>query len=510
MISYEKVERFIIDGLIKYGIVDNQVIKKELSTNPFDAKQIVVAKGTPPVPGTDGYIKTYFQKDFLEAGKVNAFGMIDFRDRGEVPQVKEGELLAEKFEPVKGIPGTDIFGQPIAVESVKDDKLQGGTGTYFSDDYLKLYTKINGQPTLVMRKIEIYENYDINGDVDYSTGHVNFNGNINISGKVLDGFKVKGINVEVGDVQGGSISAEGDVIVKNGVVGGVVITKGSLTANFVSDSRIDVLENVIIHKQLIDSKVSTSGMLTIENGQISNCQIVARKGVTAKEIGTNHSKPCRIGVGIVDHIQKEMHRLKKIILDNKEKFEQSMNDIKDFKDDLKTYHSDIIGLTKKQNKNLDDQKDSKIHIKQYKQSGQKDKLVTQEAILKACTDKITKMDQRIKSLLKAQDKPLIKIAKMSKPIAEYKKILDKSQKELAEFEQWESENPGIAVVNVGSHLNEGTYIKGTNSEITVKKNRTKCVVEEIQLDSKTKGKDVVDEKIEIVMEMIIEDVKPGK
>ncbi|MCP3926915.1 MAG: DUF342 domain-containing protein [Desulfobacterales bacterium] len=500
-VKYEQIERLIIDGLVKNGLVDDKTIRQQINKDPYDEKKILIATGTPAIPGKNAIIKTYFQEEFLDAGKVDSFGMIDFRDRGEVPQVKKDDLIAEKFPLKKGIPGKDIFGQAIPVEVVTDEKLGGGTGTYFSSDNLKLYAKVNGQPTLVVGKIEIYEQHEIKGDVDYSTGHVKFNGNIKIPGKILSGFKVKGVNIEVSDVEGGIISATGDVTIKNGIIGGTIITKGSVIANFISDASINALGNVIVNKQLIDSKISTSGTVSVERGQISNCQIVARKGITANEIGTNHSKPCRLAVGRIDHIDKEIQSLRKADLDNREKYEQCMNDIKSHNDELKAYHNDIIALTKKQNKNLEDEKESRTKIKQFEGSGQKDKLVTQEAILKTCVDKIKKMDQRIKSILKDQDKPIVKVAEMSKPLGELKAKIDEGLKELAELEKWISENPGIAIVNVGKHLNEGTFIAGTNSEITIETNKSKCTVKEIQLDNK---KDSSAEEIEVEMEMIIE------
>ena len=78
------------------------------------------------------------------------------------------------------------------------------------------------------------------GDVDISTGNLEFIGDIIIRGEVKEGFKVlskKSITI-FENVTNAVIEAEGDVIIKKGCIGTTITTKGNVTLSFVENSTI--------------------------------------------------------------------------------------------------------------------------------------------------------------------------------------------------------------------------------------------------------------------------------
>ena len=63
---------------------------------------------------------------------------------------------------------------------------------------------------------------DIPGNVDFSTGSINFLGDINIKGDVLSGFTVRAMgNIHVDGVieAGSAVEAGGDLVVVKGILG---------------------------------------------------------------------------------------------------------------------------------------------------------------------------------------------------------------------------------------------------------------------------------------------------
>ena len=98
----------------------------------------LIAEGTPPRSGEDAKIIYHFDPEAHKVGTVRESGIIDFKDKGEIQQVKEGDLLAEKVPLVKEVPGKDVFGQLIPVDKAQDVLLLAGENTKASEDGLKV------------------------------------------------------------------------------------------------------------------------------------------------------------------------------------------------------------------------------------------------------------------------------------------------------------------------------------------------------------------------------------
>ena len=70
-------------------------------------------------------------------------------------------------------------------------------------------------------KINVFPVYEVNGDVDYNTGNIDFVGTIVIRGNVRSGFKVKAdgdIRI-IGSVEGAELEAAGSIEISAGIIG---------------------------------------------------------------------------------------------------------------------------------------------------------------------------------------------------------------------------------------------------------------------------------------------------
>lgn len=177
---------------ISYGIdwcacasVEN--IKKET--------EITVAQGTPCVPSVDADIKVFFSTQSRELISVGEEEKIDFKNRYKFTCVKPGELLAEKIPPIYGKPGINIKGEIISPKPPKDIELVAGSGTKINSKKNQIFSTIHGRPMIQQCKnkalIEVIPSLKHEGNVDMSTGNIQFTGDIIISGSVKDGMMVK-------------------------------------------------------------------------------------------------------------------------------------------------------------------------------------------------------------------------------------------------------------------------------------------------------------------------------
>ncbi|MCK5313326.1 MAG: DUF342 domain-containing protein [Desulfobacteraceae bacterium] len=200
--SLEDLKEIITDQSILHGVVKDEQLQNFLDSDKFiNENYFTLAKGDAAVHGVDATEKIYFEEEYKAAGKVGIDGSIDFRERGSVPNVNENDLLAEKIPAKEGEAGLNVFDEIIHPEAPKETFLKPGTGAILSEDGLKIFAAVNGYPKKeITGEIIVNEIFVIDGDVDYRTGHVNYDKSVNISGSIKNGFKVNAIDIVVDEV----------------------------------------------------------------------------------------------------------------------------------------------------------------------------------------------------------------------------------------------------------------------------------------------------------------------
>ena len=133
---------------IRYGFSSEEEILEYLSSGWPPEAPIKIATGKPPQPGIDARIEIHFEKDALKAGAIDESDRIDFKDRGEILQVKEGDLLAVKIPSREGLPGRDVCGGTVPPSLPKDMDLECGEGTERSEDGLQIFARQAGRPVV--------------------------------------------------------------------------------------------------------------------------------------------------------------------------------------------------------------------------------------------------------------------------------------------------------------------------------------------------------------------------
>lgn len=167
------------------SLVDN--INKETT--------ITIAKGKPCVPSVNADIKTHFSDKYKELIPIEKEEKVNFKNRYKFTCVKPGDLLVEKTPPIYGKPGINVKCQVITPKPPKDIELIAGPGTKINDEKKQISSTINGRPLIHRFKdkviIKVVPSLKYEGDVDMSTGNIQFSGDILISGSVKDGMTVK-------------------------------------------------------------------------------------------------------------------------------------------------------------------------------------------------------------------------------------------------------------------------------------------------------------------------------
>ena len=452
------------------GIVSDEMMNGFIQSSGFKTKAFRVAKGIRPIQGKDAKVEFFFNIDYLGAGGLDADGNIDFKQRGSVPHVQAGTVLAEKTPMVESRQGHNIFGNEIDALPGNDIPLRFGKGAKLSEDGLKILADVTGFPKFALSGvIFVHEEYATEGDVDYETGHIEFEGNVNVNGCIKAGFEVKGNDVTCVELDGGVVNADGNLHVKGGINEATIYARGDVTAKFIHKSEIICMGNVHIAKEIVDSTIACAGSCIIESGKLISSEITAKMGMTARNIGTQTAGPCMVRVGHDAFFEKETADIQAKIKEIKDKIAAQEEKRSQLQEQNAALQKHITKLAHIQDRSQLDKDRLLQEIKEM--TSRPDRT---EAIA-GLRQQIAQCETNAQNAEKELDQSFEKsesIEASIEGIAHRLKNLNTELTDLLEekknLTRWSLENPGNPVVRVDGSIQPGTMIKGKQSEMVVK------------------------------------------
>lgn len=237
----------IIEALKKFGVsygIIPDILKGELKVN----KPILIARGIPPVHGRDSEIRMYEIREpkptIIDNGKANYY------DMNLINKVQAGDWLGERTDPTPGIPGTSVYGteiEPVNGECAPIYYDRNSIEMVREEGKDVLYALKSGAVYYLGENISVYDVLEINGDVDFNSGNIDFNGYVSIKGTVEENFSVRaGKDIEISGEYGiggvGRIeSLDGNIYIRGGVAGknrAKIICKNNLYVKYISDAEV--------------------------------------------------------------------------------------------------------------------------------------------------------------------------------------------------------------------------------------------------------------------------------
>lgn len=308
--TVEDVLKKLKDAGVVYGI-DEDKIKMVISRRGNSA---VCAYGKSPVDGTNAYIRYLYNEKATGKPKEMENGRVDYKSLNLFTSVMEGDVLAEKVLATQGEPGINVLGEKVPAKPGKDIPIPRGKNIIVEDN--KLIAGISGQLRFVEGKISVVAVIEIKGDVDLSTGNIEFIGNVIVHGSVQNGFSVKAEgNVEIhGTVSGGTVEGN-NIIIRSGIQGmhnGYVKAAEDVKAKFAENAIIYAGRDVIISDVVLHSRVNAGRYVLVETGKglIAGGKIIAGEEIKAKIAGTSLSPSTVLEVGVNPLLREEYNKLK--------------------------------------------------------------------------------------------------------------------------------------------------------------------------------------------------------
>lgn len=327
-VTDEAIREALAAAKVESGV--DEALVQSVVGQPMTAPK-VIARGKPAKDGVDARPDYVFQSlsgDDAQKPAVDASGRVDFREMGGNPlSVQPGDVLVRKVPLVPAEDGFTVRGKSLPAKPAKDLDLKklAGQNTQVSEDGMEIHATTSGLAGRVGERIVVMPIRTVEGDVDFKTGNVYFEGNLQVRGGVKPGFKVSATgNVQIGAaVEAAQIEAGGDVVVNAGIIGQgecQIKAGGGVTARFIESAEIHAGGPVVVASEIRQSTVISEKSVTVGGaGRIVGGLVRGRDFVEAKVGGTTSSTPTTIQAGWGEQLDVEVadaSRTPKVILRN--------------------------------------------------------------------------------------------------------------------------------------------------------------------------------------------------
>lgn len=318
-LSREQLDEFLKSYQIVYGIDEAKLDAIVSDPKSFFLTKTLIASGLPPKPGEDGKIKLMFDVDNQSKRPAELEdGTVDYKEVTSIHNVRKGQLIAERLPASQGTAGRAVTGEPLFAKDGKEARFKLGKNVVTDPEQTALYAAIDGLVTKTDRdKINVFPIYEVNGDVDYNTGNIDFVGTVVIRGSVLPGFRIRAAgDIRVtGSVDGADLEAEGSIEISAGILGHnkATIRAGKrVKSSFIQDATVEAGEEVFVTQSIMHSQIRAGRHVICKGtkGLIVGGLIQAGECVEARTIGNSMSTVTVIEVGVLPELRNELQQLK--------------------------------------------------------------------------------------------------------------------------------------------------------------------------------------------------------
>ncbi len=298
------------------GVV-RTLIEREAVTSLISAAQAepsaphegFVAQGTPPRPGEDARFE--FSPEIarqLEAikqrqealrkapvpkagssGEVPKDSPIDFYNVSAFVIVRRSARIGKVRPATAGVPGSDVHGDPIEAANGKDLTLKIGEGLQLSEDN-EVVAEVDGRLVHEKNEIRVEETLRVEGNVDFSTGNIDFPGDVDIGAGVRDRFTVASAgSVHVKElVEAANLDVEQDLTFDTGMAGrdiGTLHVGGALRARYLDGVTGTVDGPCVVDREINNCELSLRSTLESPGVVIRGGVVSVSKRVDIGELG---------------------------------------------------------------------------------------------------------------------------------------------------------------------------------------------------------------------------------
>ena len=308
-----ELNRILFERGILAGV--NDAVLKSMSQDRICGRRILVAQGRPPERGTPGRLEMLVDLSMVGKPRMLENGAVDHRELSFAVNVKKGTPLLRRIPPSPGVEGKTVLGRPIAPPPSPEISLPLRSGTELSSvDPDILVAAVEGSVHLNRDgSVEVKTARVIQGDIDYTTGNIDFTGDITIRGTVRCGFSVVcgGVVKVQGGIEDASVKAQEALRIDGGASGagtGTLESGGILSAHHIENFNVTARGDMHIDESILHCTVDCESKIharVIVGGTVS-----AVAGIEAETLGTPSETKTILKAGHSLSLVQQHHLLK--------------------------------------------------------------------------------------------------------------------------------------------------------------------------------------------------------
>lgn len=312
-----------------------------------DPVEVDIAEGLPMVAGEDAHLQILFRKEEEqeleevekeekadEAVEKKKIGQdkVDFHAGKDIENVPEGTAIARIIPAKEGVAGMTIKGTEIPTTEGAKIEFKAGEGVKMDEKEPEVFiAEISGQVIIKDNQVSVKSVFEVKGDVDFSTGSIDFVGTVIIQGNVKDDFKVKaGEDLIInGVVEAAEIECGRNLTIAGGMMGhdkGTVYCKGDANVKYlrnvakcVVDGDLTANQSIMYSHVVVKNKVNLTG----SKGTIIGGKVVAGISVLSNTIGNHMATATDIQVGALPGVSEELELTEKNLVHKADELDKS-------------------------------------------------------------------------------------------------------------------------------------------------------------------------------------------
>lgn len=289
----------------------------------------LIAQGKAAVPGKDGAIIDLYPREAHRDLPVDDMNRVDFTALSTTQNVEKDAAICRITPPTPGAPGRTVTDRELPTRDGIAAVPPMGRNTALNEDGSALIATRDGGLEFSGRAFQVNPLLEIDGNVDYSSGSVNFLGDVHIHGDVCSGFTVRAMgSVKVdGVVESSTIEAGGDLVLSKGVQGNnqaVIRSHRDIFAKYLENCIVHAKEN--LHSECIVScEVYCDAGVYVQNGRgaIIGGRIWAGHEVDANIVGSKTEVRTTVVLGGMPCESYEKEQLSKEIEELEQRLEET-------------------------------------------------------------------------------------------------------------------------------------------------------------------------------------------
>jgi len=287
---------------VKYGL-DKELLDALPDSPERYFRLYLVARGRAAIHGKDGRIEDLFERRPARELVVDEYNLVDYAAISFIQNADEGDIICRIIAPTAGEGGKTVLGQALPARDGKAAVVPKGRNTAVSDEGDALVATKTGHVEFNGRTFQVRPVLEIEGNVDYSTGRINFLGDVHIHGDICTGFTVRAmgsITVD-GVVEAATVEAGSDLIIVKGAQGdnrAVLRASRSIYAKYLESCCVYAVEG--LHADcVINCDVYCNGVVEVNTGRgtIIGGGVRAAHEVSAVVLGSRAEARTEVALG---------------------------------------------------------------------------------------------------------------------------------------------------------------------------------------------------------------------